>query len=177
MTDNPTYTSAVTNLQRYLRRISEEYDGANLFSVPIDGIYDTRTRDAVSEFQRLNGIEVTGDADKQTWDAIFIEYSRLVREIDGKTDPDFFPLSPENYETDFGEKSIFISALQLVLDELRVSYDSIPAFEMNGTFDGDTSLAVKEFQRIHGLPVTGRVDRNTWNRMSDAFNRYARYAR
>ena len=67
--------------------------------------------------------------------------------------------------------------LQFVLDEIRLVYDTLPNFEMNGTYDADTALAVKEFQRIHGLPITGRVDRSTWNEMANIYNQYARYAR
>lgn len=173
-TDHPTYETAVRNLQRYLRRLSEEGDGNGMFSVPIDGIFDTQTEAAVSEFQRTRRLPVTGRADRVTWDTLFREYEILVRENDTRIYADFFPSAPPNYQTEFGEQSPFISLLQFVLDELRVSYDTLPQFEMSGTFDGDTSLAVKEFQRIHSLPITGRVNLNTWNRLSDAYNRHVR---
>lgn len=174
MEDHVTYPTAVRNLQRYLRRIYDADRSKIIFAVPIDGIYESATRDAVSEFQRIQGLPVTGIADRPTWELLFAEYTLLTEYNDKRIYPVFFPSAPIDYETSFGEKSSFISVLQFVLDELRVSYGTLPSFEMNGTFDGDTSLAVKEFQRLHSLPVTGKVNRRTWNAMADAFNRYAR---
>ena len=177
MTNHPTYDTAVRNLQRYLRRLSQNGEGDGVFSVPIDGIYGSQTARAISEFQRTRGLAVTGRADRITWDMLFDEYEKLVREKDTRIFADFFPSLPAEYVTEFGEVSSFISLLQFVLDELRISYDTLPSFDMTGTFDRDTSLAVKEFQRIHGITMTGKVDINTWNRLSDAYNRYVRYAK
>lgn len=173
MEQHPTYDTAVRNLQRYLRRLYDSDRSNIIFAVPIDGIYGDATRDAVSEFQRSRNILITGVVNKLTWDAVFSEYEELIRKEDKRIFPEFFPTLPQDYETAFGERSSFISVLQFILDELRNSYDTIPEFELNGTFDGDTSLAVKEFQRIHALPVTGKVNRDTWNALAEAFNRYA----
>ena len=67
--------------------------------------------------------------------------------------------------------------LQFTLDEIRLAYDTLPTFEMNGIYDDNTAMAVKEFQRINGLPVTGKVDRATWNEIASTYNQYARYSR
>jgi murein L,D-transpeptidase YcbB/YkuD len=128
----------------------------------------------VSEFQRRNGIPVTGVADRATFNAIYLEYLKATRERRRLYSPDLFPALPEGYVTEFGERSPFIAALEFVLDEIRVAYDTLPTFERDGTYDGDTALAVKEFQRIHGLPVTGRVDRITWNELGRAYDSYVR---
>ena len=177
MTNDLTYKTAVRNIQRYLRAMANGSDGSEIFAVPIDGIFDTATEAALSEFQRRRGFPVTGTANKETFDALYLEYLHLTTEKRRKTDPDLFPTTPESYSTEFGEQSSFISVLQFVLDEIRLVYDTLPNFEMNGTYDADTALAVKEFQRIHGLPITGRVDRSTWNEMANIYNQYARYAR
>ena len=171
MMNSMTYSDAVSNLQRYLRRIEleEKYSSA----VPIDGIYGSATRSAVSLFQRRNGIPVTGIVNKETWDAIFSQYERLIRERDTRLYPDPFPKTPENHETELGERSAFVSLLQFILNELINSYDTLPSFNSSGVFDDETSLAVKEIQRIHALPITGRVDLNTWNAIVNAYNRYA----
>ena len=178
MTDHPTYTTAVRNLQRYLRAHADGSEGSEVFAaVPIDGIYDTATEAAVSEFQKIKGLPVTGIVDRATSDALFLDYLLITAPDRRMTHPDFFPAIPENYVTDFGEKSSFISVLQFTLDEIRLGYDTFPAFEMSGIYDADTSLAVKEFQRIHSLPMTGRVDRRTWNEIALAYNSYARYTK
>ena len=168
MTNPSTYTDAVLNLQRYLRRVGE-----NGRAVPIDGIYDSETRNAVLRFQQANGIEPTGIVNKETWDALYIEYERVVEENDRRVYIDLFPKTPKNYATEIGEESYFVSAIEFILHELRVSYDTLPPFTTNGIYDEETANAVREIQRIHGFPMTGNVDRRTWNAISDAYNRYA----
>ena len=160
--------NAVKNIQRYLRTLSAEQN-RKIFSVPIDGIYDSVTREAVAEFQRLYSLPVTGTVDKITFDLLFLEHQRILRNNE-KEYPEFFPAVPIGYVTEFGEKSYFIALLQFILDELRVSYDTIPFFDRSGEFDMDTSLAIKEFQRLSSLPVTGKVNRETWNSLARAYN-------
>ena len=160
--------NAVKNIQRYLRTLSAEQN-RKIFSVPIDGIYDSVTREAVAEFQRLYSLPVTGTVDKITFDLLFLEHQRILRNNE-KEYPEFFPDVPIGYVTEFGEKSYFIALLQFILEELRVSYDTIPFFDRSGEFDMDTSLAIKEFQRLSSLPVTGKVNRETWNSLARAYN-------
>ena len=160
--------AAARNIQRYLRLIGTEQD-RKIFSVPIDGIYDSATKNAVSEFQRLYSLPVTGTTDKITFDMLFREYTRIIRENEKKY-PDLFPDQPPSYQTELGEKSYFVSLVQFILDELRVSYDTIPFFDRKGEYDFDTSVAVKEFQRLSSLPVTGKVNKETWNALAQAYN-------
>ena len=171
--EHPTYRTAVKNLQKYLRVFAKDKD-REIFALPIDGIYESATERAVAEFQRRNSLPVTGIADKATFDAVYREYLRVTHESRRLYSPDLFPALPENYVTEFGEKSPFIAALEFVLDELRIAYDTLPTFVRDSTFDGDTALAVKEFQRIHRLPITGRVDRITWNELGRAYDNYVR---
>ena len=55
MTNDLTYKTAVRNIQRYLRAMANGSDGSEIFAVPIDGIFDTATEAALSEFQRRRG--------------------------------------------------------------------------------------------------------------------------
>ena len=169
-----TYNAAVTNIQRYIRRIYDNDRSQVIFAVPIDGIYDTATRAAVSEFQRSMSLPITGIVDRNTHDTLFSEYLRISKENDRSISPDLFLRYPMNYETKTGEKSNFVFLMQMILNDLRNVYDTIPSFETSGVFDEDTSLAIKEFQRISTLPITGRVDRVTWNTLSKAFNIYGK---
>ena len=171
MPEHMTQREAVRNLQRYLRRLS--YENATIRPIPVDGIFESRTQEALSEFQRLWGLPVTGRADRTTWDALFLEYSRLLREKDRRLSPDLFPRFPADYATTLGETHAYITLLQFVLNELTVIYDTLPPLNLTGTYDNATAGAVREFQRIHSLPVTGRVDRNTWNRLSEEYDQYA----
>ena len=166
------YEDAVRNLQRYLRTISF-YDD-RITRVPIDGIYDTDTRKAVSEFQATRELPVTGIVDKATFDMIFREFSKIVEANDRSNNINLFPNNPQNYEAALGEESSFVAIIQLILRELSIIYDNIPDMQITGVYNKETEDAVKEFQRISGLSPTGKVDLRTWNRLVRDFSNYAR---
>ena len=163
--------TAVRNLQRYLRRLS--YEDNAILPIPIDGIFDTRTEEALIEFQRAYGLDATGRADKETWDLLFLEYLRLSEEKDRVARVDFFPKTPTNYVTAIGEESAFSLLLQWLLSELSVVYDTLLAPTPNGRFDTQTSEAVLEFQAKNDIEPTGLVDRNTWSRIAEEYERWA----
>lgn len=171
MTEPRTKADAVRNLQRYLRRLSHEDN--LILPVPIDGIFASRTRDALMEFQRMAGLPVTGRADRQTWDTLFAQYSQLIRRQDRLLAADLFPRVPTDYVTTPGERGSFISFLQLLLGELTVIYDTLPLPIITGIYDEETADAVRSFQTLHGLPVTGLVDRALWNRIIEEYHQYA----
>ncbi len=163
---------AVTNLQRYLRELSYDSLGAN--PVPIDGIFDTATRDALIAFQRSANLEPTGIADKRTWDALFAAYRRAT-EL-GRTTRGLylFPDTPVNYELSPGEAWLLVNVVQLLLIELRVAYDIFEDITESGVYDAATEQAIKDFQRINLLPETGRVDAATYNRIVREYANLAR---
>ncbi|MBO7309783.1 MAG: peptidoglycan-binding protein [Clostridia bacterium] len=154
---------AITNLQRYLRRLS--YEGLDGKRVPIDGILGSTTREALSEFQRAEGLPVTGTADKRTWDAIFEEYSLVTQNERLAECLDPFPKNPPDYSVSLGDTLTLVSIIQLLLLELRATYDIFEDISESGVFDEQTEQAVREFQLKNGLPPTGKVDRTTWNRI------------
>ena len=172
MTYPDTRSTAIRNLQRYLRRLS--YETNEILPVPVDGIFDTRTEEALSEFQRAYGLPVTGRADRATWELLFLEYRRLTDEQDTVEKVDLFPKNPPNYEASIGEESAFVHLLQSLLFELSILYDTLPEFTLSGQFDESTAEAVREFQRVQGLPITGRVNRATWNRIATEYTNLAR---
>ncbi len=158
-----TKTQATRNLQRYLRTVGETRGGIN--PVPIDGIFDTATRDALMLFQRGAGLEATGVADKTTWDALYEEYLRSTELERGRKGLYFFPQNPAGYEVSSGDTLTLVRIIQLLLLELRATYDIFEDVVESGTYDAATEDAIKNFQRIHGLPPSGRVDERTWNKI------------
>ena len=66
---------AVLDLQTYLSKISENI--AEIPKVSVTGYFGDQTEAAVSEFQRLFGLEVTGAAGPVTWAFIAREYDAL----------------------------------------------------------------------------------------------------
>ena len=62
----------VRSLQTMLRVLAE--DDNRLPTVVPDGIYGPSTMNAVSAFQRQNGIAVTGIVDQETWEQIVLRH-------------------------------------------------------------------------------------------------------
>ncbi|MBR2354371.1 MAG: peptidoglycan-binding protein [Clostridia bacterium] len=169
--DQPmTNRDAIRNLQRYLRRIS--YEDNRISPVPIDGIFDDRTEEALLAFQRMMGLPATGRADEETFRLLYAEYDRIKKERDLRLPLDFFPSVPENYEAAIGERSAFVTLLQFMLGELTFAYDAFDPPPLSGVLDEETEEAILRFQAIQGIPVTGRVDRHTWNRLSEEYKNY-----
>lgn len=163
--------TAVRNLQRYLRRLS--FDDPRFLRVPIDGIFDTVTEDALRVFQSEYGLPATGRADFATWERLWQEYRRVEAEHDRTPVLHLFPTTPEGYVLRRGEESITVSFLQLLLQELGVIYDTLEWGEVTGVFDDLTERNVRRIQRAALLPETGEVDLITWNRILRDFNFYA----
>ena len=56
-----------------------------------------------------------------------------------------------------------VRAIQRDLNRIRINYPAIPEIEDRlGAYNKETEDAVKKFQEIFNLPVTGEVDRATW---------------
>lgn len=84
------------------------------------------------------------------------------------------PIEPfpdiEGYEVKMGEEYALVAIIQIMLDVLRLYYDTYGAVAIGGIYDSATENAIKEFQRINGLAATGRVDALTWNRLAEEYN-------
>ncbi len=76
----------------------------------------------------------------------------------------------EKFEVRKGEQYGLVAIIQIMLDVLRIYYDTFGAVPLGGYYDGITENAIREFQRINGISETGRVDMLTWNRLAEEFN-------
>ena len=67
------------------------------------------------------------------------------------------------YEVKLGSAGNPVLAIQRDLRRIRKNYPAIPDISSTvGIYDEETVLAVKKFQEIFSLPVTGIVDKATW---------------
>lgn len=55
--------------------------------------------------------------------------------------------------------------LQRYLRQLSYHHPEITPPPIDGIFERDTERALREFQAMRGLPVTGRADRRTWEEL------------
>lgn len=169
MRDITTDRESIFALQEYLRELHHD-TGGEIPLVNPDGIYGSETVAAVEAFQRLHGLSVTGEVNNETWDAIFAESRDAVIRRSKPNGIRPFP-STRGYEVTAGERSDTVMAIQLVLHLLANFYDDIDGSNMGGLYDEPTAADVRTFQYRHNLPVTGRVDKLTWNALADAYNR------
>ena len=160
---------AIANLQRYLRQLA--YFDETLGEVPIDGIFDTATEEALRAFQESVGLPPTGRTDFVTWEALFAAYLQSLEEHSAPHRIAHFPRLPENYTIEIGDVQFLVRIIQNALQELGAIYDDIGEVPQSGEYDEATAAAVRVFQEKHGLPPTGAVDRRTWNALADAYNR------
>ena len=162
---------AVTNLQRYLRQLS--YGDDTLTQPPIDGVFDTVTRKALTEFQVKNNLSPTGIADRTTWELLFALYLKSISTHSPSKRPYIFPTNAIGNILKLGDASFYVTALQFMLRELSKNYGELLNIDITGIYDADTSAAVKQFQTINALSETSVTDKETWDRIVDSYNRHA----
>lgn len=148
----------VRSLQQMLRTLHEQ-DPRHLRIIP-DGIYGRRTLEAVSVFQRLHGLPVTGVTDQATWEAIAAAYEPARVEID-HAQPVEIILNP-NQRLRRGESSPYLFVAQSMLLVLAREYASVTEPSHSGILDEATAQSLASFQSLAGLPQTGELDKLTW---------------
>ncbi len=158
---------AVSTVQYYLAVIS--YFLGNIPLIPLNGIYDDVTADAVRDFQSYYGLPVTGDVDIATWDTLKDIYISVIASIP----PSFYGNRAKLYPGYFlseGMRSDAVRDLQTYLSLIGSTYPELPELPVTGYFGAQTKNAVEEFQRLFGITVTGAVGPVTWNDIAKQYD-------
>lgn len=155
----------VRSLQTMLRVLAND-DPRQPTVIP-DGIYGPTTSQAVTYFQRKNGLPVTGITDEQTWNTIVNQYEPALIRID-KAQPIEILLDPGQI-IHRGESSPYIYLLQSMLTQLSKDHVLIPEPGHSGILDSSTSNSLSAFQQLANLPVTGELDKITWKHLVHHF--------
>ena len=167
-----TERDAVRNLQTYLRQLS--YHDPSISPPPIDGIFGNATRQSLCEFQKQNGLPVTGTATPETWDALYQAYRASLAENAQPCRVAIFPPLPKGFCLSNGSRDFSVSVLQYMLLELQYFGDDEIPIEVNGVFDEKTEGAVRRFQCCcEDLECNGKVDRRTWDAIAARYNALA----
>ena len=152
----------IRSLQTMLRVLSERND--DYLSIIPDGIYGPSTVSAVSNFQRIHGLPVTGITDQDTWDRIVAEYEPALIYV-AEAQPLEIILNP-NAILRRGDKSPYLFVAQALLLVLSQTYASVAEPSQTGILDEATSDALASFQALSGLPMTGELDKITWKQLA-----------
>ncbi|MBE6672812.1 MAG: peptidoglycan-binding protein [Ruminococcaceae bacterium] len=162
---NPIY-----EIQEYLRTLSRY--GYEIPLVIPDGIYGSLTGNAVRTFQQLVGLPQTGRVDYETWQALRAAYEEVLR-LSARSFP-IYPFEEKLLEgkITLGNELPLIYIIQIILRTIGIAYQNLDNQAITGIYDQSTAENVRDFQRINGLPITGDVDKETWNRLAEAYNKY-----
>lgn len=152
----------IRSLQTMLRVIAEK-DPNHVRIIP-DGIYGPETVRAVSVFQRLHALPVTGVTDLNTWEAIVSVYEPALVEQDAAQMLEII-LNPGQIIRK-GERNPHLYLVQGMLMTLSETYKSVAAPTQTGILDAETADAIASFQFLSGLPMTGNLDKHTWKHLA-----------
>ena len=160
--DESFVTQPVRSLQTMLRVLAEHDDRYE--TVVPDGVYSPQTMSAVSKFQRIHGLPVTGVTDQRTWEKIVERYEPALIFID-EAQPVEVILNP-NEVLRLGDSSPYLYIAQAMLLVLAQTYESICTPFVSGILDDATADALSSFQALTGLPMTGSLDKHTWKHLA-----------
>ena len=148
----------VRSLQTMLRVLA--LDDGRIPQVVPDGIYGPQTMYAVSAFQRLQGLPVTGVTDGRTWQALTQAYEQALVRVE-QAQPLTVLMEPGAVygEADTGPYVFILQAMPSYLSQV---HPVLPVPGSGGVMDGDTVGTLRAFQELCGLPASGQLDRLTW---------------
>ena len=118
-----------------------------------DGVFGNATKATLVLFQSTNGTPQSGVVSAKDASTLGLGSSNGQQ---GITRPDGFPV--------YGERGARVTALQQSLLDAGISF----AGGADGHFGAATAGAIMSFQRREGLPVTGKVDQTTADRLGNA---------
>ena len=86
------------------------------------------------------------------------------------------PSSWPGYTLEQGSQGPKVRQIQEQLNVIAGAYPEIPKLEEDGIYGPETEAAVRKFQSIFGLPVTGEIDYKTWYKISEIYVGVSRIA-
>ncbi len=97
-------------------------------------------------------------------------YINTAQEISG------IPASWPGYTLEQGAGGDKVRQMQEELNVIAGAYPALPKIAADGIYGPATENAVREFQSVFGLPVTGTVDYRTWYKISEIYVGVSRIA-
>ncbi len=155
----------VSELQYLLSFVSEFV--SYIPKVEIDGVFGVLTQNAVESFQTYYGMEPTGAVDTATWEKLLSVYRSTLASV-----PDGYFNGRELYfgtPLTLGDRGVYVERVQDYLNYLSTVYPSISPVVLDGVFGDATETAVKEFQELVGLDITGIVGSRTYSTLAKEY--------
>lgn len=139
-----------------IQRLEAQLGELGYLAAEPDGVFDGDTRQALEDFQQVNGLLITGQPDDDT---------RVVLD-------DGAGISRQDYLRQFAQGYQDMEPLQLgsvsgqvqTMQQRLIEYGYFTG-NSDGVFGDATQMAVQRFQMVNGLPVTGVADGMTMLRL------------
>ena len=160
----------IRRIQIYLNRISANYPAIPKIPV-INGAFDESTEDAVRAFQRIFSLAADGIVGKATWYRIIYIYDAVTRIAELDSEGIGYENIPKQFtgSIGIGAQGGQVVTVQFFLSLISQFVDFVAPVNTDGVYGQNTANQVSAFQRYKGLPVTGEVDRRTWESLYDAY--------
>ena len=161
----------VVVLQVSLNRIAQNYPA--IPKIPeVDGIFGTRTEATVRQLQRIFGLTPDGIVGPATWYEIVRLYTAInsLSELRSQGQRYYAINWSQPNSLNVGDTGDKVQHLQYMLSVLSSYIPEIPPLTVDGVYGTATRAAVQSAQRRFGLPETGSVDAQTWERIYDQFS-------
>lgn len=165
-----TTSDDVKTIQEQLNRIGKNYPAIPKI-VPVNGVFDKTTEEAVKVFQSVFNLTADGIVGKSTWykiSQIYVGIKKLGElESEGESIP--IPPTPPSKVIKLGSKGDIVKLAQFFLACISVFYDAIPPVDITGNFDKSTENAVISFQKFFGLTPDGIIGEKTWAKLYEVY--------
>lgn len=157
-------------IQTELNRIARNYPAIPTISEP-EGVFGTSTEASVRSFQEIFSLPVTGEVDKATWYSIKRYYTGVKSLAELISEGVTIQEAELPFESvlEIGSVGTSVSLVQYYLNVIGYFGGNVPLFPINGIYDQTTADAVTSFQRTFGITESGRVDRETYNRLREVY--------
>ncbi|PZO59546.1 MAG: hypothetical protein DCF15_03650 [Phormidesmis priestleyi] len=143
----------VRALQRLLTR-------NGIYPFEVDGVYGQETADAVATYQRIRELPATGVADEATLEDMDFDFLPAAAIAPTAA----APTAARVPSLIAGSLSSGASGTDVIALQQRLNGFGIPVF-VDGVYGFETQQAVRTYQRVQGLNVTGEADNETLQAM------------
>jgi peptidoglycan hydrolase-like protein with peptidoglycan-binding domain len=168
LNNDDTLEQSIRWLQYMLNELA--LSNAALPRLVVTGRFDEPTLEAVMTFQRDFFPPVTGVVDQATWDAIVDAYQQ--NQLFNGAPALLRVLPSSRFFTKEGQSSEQLLLAQAMLSSLSRAVTNFAGCAMDGNNSGETLADLQMVQALSGLPVTGTLDRATWEFLARLYHMF-----